>query len=285
MREDHMQSTLNETMPNPTSLMRQSSTKGQIIHILSEEPALTVKEIYNRAVRQFSYSGSYQAVHKAVKELILEGVLQKTGAKINISYGWARKAGDFSKKLESSFREKGNEESISNFTFGSYIEFGKFIVNSFLGYPNPEKKDCLCFWKHAYPLAGVSQEEHELMKQKFHETTHYAVCNSDTFLDRMTQDYVSKLGKKAVTGRISTRLDTFVTGDYVMQAYFPPEFENEFEELYRKTKSEKDLDMQRLFEFGCKKHEIKAVIFKNKGLADKLRQEAKGLFEKKGARK
>ncbi len=277
-----MQNTLNETMPNATALMRQTTTKGLIIHILSEEPSLTVKEIYNRATRQFSYNGSYQAVHKAAKELSLEGVLQKTGAKIHISYGWARKAGDFSKKLESSFREKSNEGSISNFTFGSYIEFGKFLVNSFLCYPNPEKKDCLCFWRHAYPLAGVSQEEHELMKQKFHETTHYAVCNNNTFLDRMTQDYVSKIGKKAVTGKISTRLDTFVTGDYVMQAYFPTEFENEFEELYRKTKSEKDFDMQKLFEFGCRKHEIKATIFRNKEMADRLRQEAKELFEKKG---
>ncbi len=259
----------------------QKSLKNQILGSLSEEWLLTAKQLHNAIKRQHSSTVSYQAVHKAAKELIAEGVLQKDPqGKLGISYAWVRKTADFSRRLEFSFKEKVDDSGISNFTFNSHIELGKFIVNSFLLYPNPEKKPGLCFWKHAYPLAGVSQEEHELMKRIFSETTHYAVCNSDTFLDRMTQGYLSKIGKKAVTGKISTRLDTFVTGDYVMQVYFTPSFEKEFDGLCRKTKSEKNLDMKKLFEFGCKQQDIKVVVFQNQKLADQFRKEAKDLFEK-----
>ncbi len=248
--------------------------------MLSEEWPLTAKQLHNALKRRHASTSSYQAVHKAAKELVEEGVLQKVDGKLQVSYEWVRKAESFNKRIESSFRKRIDESGTANFTFNSLIELGKFLVNSFLCYPNPEKKECLCCWKHAYPLSGVSQEEHELMKRMFNETTHYAVCNSDTFLDNMTQDYVSKIGKKTVTGKVSTRLDTFVTGDYIMQVYFPAALENDFEKLYDETRSEKDLDMQKLFEFGCKKHEIHVTVSKNGGLADRFRQEAKELYWK-----
>lgn len=50
------------------------------------------------------------------------------------------------------------------------------------------------------------------------------------------------------------------------------------DKIYKKVKNEKDLDMQKLFEFTCKEYKIKAVIFKNQELADSLREEAKRLY-------
>jgi len=250
-------------------------TKAQIIHALCEEWPLTAKQVHNALKRRHSSASSYQAVHKAAKQLIEEGVLQKVDGKLQISYGWVR---ELSRRLESSFREKTGNSEISTLKFNSLVEYGKFLIDSFLCYPNPENKDCVCSWNHAYPITGVSQEEHETMKLIFGKTTHYSICANRTFLDNMTQEYLSKIGKRAFTGKLSSKLDTFVTGDYVLQAFLPAEFEKELDELYAKTKSEKDLDMQKLFEFACKNYEITAVISKNQKLADKLRAEAKELF-------
>ena len=139
---------------------------------------------------------------------------------------------------------------------------------------------CTCFWNHAYPVIGASQEEHEKMKKVFSNPEHYAICANDTYLDNLTSEYTKKLGKKSITGqKFSAKLDTFTEGDKIMHVYLPEDFEKEIHRIYLETRTEKDFDMEKLLEFGSKKRQIKALIFKNRELAESLAQEAKQLYE------
>ena len=58
------------------------NTKGNIVQALSEEWPLTAKQLHNALKRRYSSASTYQAVHKAAKELVEEGVLQKIDGKL-----------------------------------------------------------------------------------------------------------------------------------------------------------------------------------------------------------
>ncbi len=260
------------------------STKGQIVQVLSEEWPLNAKQVHSALVRKHSSTASYQAVHKAMTELCESAVLQKIDGKLRLSPEWVKQVSAFGKRLELSFQRHADKNEPLFFTFNSFIVLAKFLINEFIdynsdSYPNVEKKDCVCKWRHAWPIVGASEQEHERMKKAFKETTHYCICKNDSFLDRMTMDYVAKLGKKTLTSsQYSSDIDTFVQGDYIMHVYFPDEMQGEIDAIYKSVESEKDFDMQKMLEFGSKKREIKAVIFKNGEFADSLREEAKTIF-------
>ncbi len=273
--------------------MKGKSTQELIIEILSNEWPLTTKQIFNKLKRNYGTNISYQAVHKHLKEMIEEKTLTKNEKEFMLSYSWVKKTSDYGKKLETLLKETKRESGSTLIILNSLVEAGKFVVNDFLGtapekHFNPENKDSVCLFNHAWPIIGASQEDHERMKKILSETTHYNICAHSTFLDRITCDYVEKLGKKvALNKKFSAKIDTFVEGDYIMQAYPPRELENEMDRLYKKVKTEKDFDMKEMFEFGSKNYEIKIIIFKNQKLADSLREEAKKLYfetqkEKKG---
>ncbi len=265
--------------------MKNKSTQELIIEILSNEWPLTTKQIHNKLKRNYAHNTSYQATHKVLKQMENEKILAKNEKEFMLSYAWIKKISDYGKKLESAFSNGNKKSDSAMFIFNSFVELGKFAINEFCGnasskFPNPEKKDFVCMWTHAWPLTGISQEEYETMKITFKEGPHWNICTHSTFLDKMTSNYLTNLGKHvALNKKFSTKLDIMVRGDYVMQVYFPEKFEKEIDKLYKKVKSEGELDMQKLFEFTCRKYQIKAVIFKNQELADSLREEAKRLYE------
>jgi predicted transcriptional regulator len=261
------------------------STADYIIEILSENWPLTTKQIYNRLKRSYGVSVSYQAVHKQLKKMLEEKMITKNEKTFLLSYTYIKKLSSYSKKLESSLRKESKDGS-TVLVLDSLIDCGKFLINEFLSnkgkYPNPENKDSVCMWTHAWPIVGASPEEHETMKKIMKETTHWNVCVHSTFLDKVTSNYVKKLGKKVVLNKkFSMKPDTFVQGDFILQAHFPEDLEKEMHQLYTKIKSERDFDMKKMFDFGSKKYGVKIVIFKNQELADSLREEAKKLYEEK----
>jgi len=263
-------------------MLKGSKISDFIIEILSNEWPLTTKQVYNKLKRNYGVNVTYQAIHKHVKEMLEQKMLSKDGSKLVISYSWVKKLSNYAKSLESSLGEMNGKDS-RMIIFSSFIELGKFTINDFNGnssgkYPNPENKDFVCMWNHAWPLSGVSQEEHETMKKTFSETTHWNICRNNTLLDNFTSNYLKKLGKNiAMNKDFSMKNDTMVSGDYVMQIFFPKEFEKEMNKIYNKTRTEKDMDIKELFELSSKPCEIKAIIFKNQQMADMLREEAKNI--------
>ncbi|MCR4336140.1 MAG: hypothetical protein NUV57_06445 [archaeon] len=266
---------------NSLGLLAEKSTKNQIIQVLGEQWPLSVKEIHNLLVKQHSFSGSYQAVFKALKELEESNVLEKENSKFKVSYGWVKKLSSMSKIMENNLKEKSQNEVVL-LKFNSFIELGKFLINDFFTEKSAKETiPCACFWNHAYPVIGASQEEHVKMKKLFSNPEHYAICANNNYLDNLTSEYTKKLGKKSITGKkFSSKIDTFIEGNKIMQVYLPKDFEEEIELIYSLTKNEKDFDMQTLLEFGSKPREIKATIFKNKELADILLTEAKQIYKK-----
>ena len=271
----------NTTLPGISS---KKSTHDSIVSILSEKQPLTAKEIYNTLNREYGNGVSYQGIHKTVLQLVEERVIEKNDKKYHLNEEWVKEVANFGKKLEQKFQmilKEIDDNGSVMLTFQSYIEFGRFLVNEFFYiFPNPENKSCPCIWNHAYPLAGISKEEHDNFKKMFSRTEHTNICAQSTFLDKMTCDYLDKLGKKGVLNvRTSAKNDTFITGDYVMTVYLDPGWGKDLDEIYIRVKSEKDLDMQELFELASKKAGFKILIIKNREMAESLRKETSKYFK------
>ncbi len=266
-----------------TGILIGAGTKSSVIQLLSEEWPLSSKEIHNQLCRKHSFSGSYQAVHKTLQELEKAGVLQKADSKYALSHAWAKQVSAFGKKLEQGLTGKTNGNgSTKTLVFDSFIGLGQFIINDFFNYTDSEGKGVVCLWNHAYPIAGmVTKQEHETLKELFSKGTNYSICYNETCLDKLTMDYLKGLGKSTSTGiPASTKTDTFIKGDYVMQVFFAPETEKEMRKIYSSIKTKQDIDMQKMFEFGSRKTQIKAALFQNAEFADSFREEARLVSEK-----
>ena len=85
---------------------KDSSTKKLIIEILSSEPPLSLNIICNQLRKRYGINLTYQAVHKAIKELTDEGILQKEKKDYKLSIDWINEIEKYSKKLKESYLKK-----------------------------------------------------------------------------------------------------------------------------------------------------------------------------------
>ena len=89
------------------------------------------------------------------------------------------------------------------------------------------------------------------------------------------------MGKKCVNGvDFSAHEDTFVQGDYICQIFYKPAFAEKLDKLYKQIKEIKDMEMKKVLDLLSEPHEIEVLITKNSTMAEKLREEARGIYLK-----
>ncbi|MFH1054144.1 MAG: hypothetical protein V1740_07030 [Candidatus Woesearchaeota archaeon] len=85
------------------------SVKDLVVSILVHKHPLSVNELHKQIKWQYRHSVSYQAVHKAVNELILndvlENVIDKDGKNVEISKKWVNNIIKFGKVLGDNYRK------------------------------------------------------------------------------------------------------------------------------------------------------------------------------------
>lgn len=257
------------------------STRESILFMLGRKWPLNAKEIHNVLKREFGLQVTYQAVHKVLHQMNEEKTLEKKDNGYQINGEWIKKIKDFSTSLEHDYADGKkvdyeNSESM-HLVFENLIDFAKFMINDFyINFPNKKNKDCLCLWKHVYPLTGLGEKEHLNMKRMLFKQNHYGLTKGNTAIDNLFSDYLKKLGKKNICGvSYPVNNDTFVMGDHICEAIIEPTQCKKIDETYEKIKSTQNLDLNKLFELATEKNEVHALITKNASFADWLRKEAK----------
>lgn len=278
---------MNQGILLPRLLPNGGSTREKIVSVLSIGKPLTPKEIFNGLKKEFGFNSSYQAVHKTLKELEKQSVLRKTSEGFVIDSNWVDNLIAFSQSLKNAnaMPQKDAVNETVNLTFNSFIEFGVFLINTYYGNPsfNPERKPCVCFWNHTYPVTGVGQEEYNNLLKIFAYAEHYGIARQNTLADRFFADYLEKINKKCTTGTdFSSKNDIFVNGDYILEVFLAPNTAQEMEKIYSQTRKTNGEDLQKFFDFTITKNlKIEAIIYKNKALAEKLTNEARKIYEER----
>jgi len=264
------------------NLFGSKTTKGQILKLLSEEWPLTAKQIHNSIQRKYASTTSYQACHKALKEMQEDGVLSKENNDYKLNQEWIEKTKDFSENLHKKYAEKQTENP--TITLPNLYEVDKFLLQILLqNLPEKGEKPFLGLqWCHFWIPLFLSVKEYKLMKEHFPKFELYAVCRGNTIIDKWCAQFWKTHTVKEKTGvECSSTADLVIFNDTVIEVFYSQEIRKELDKFFGKAKKIQDLDTNYLFEnVFHKKTEINIVIHKNQKLANQLKEQTINYFKK-----
>lgn len=262
------------------------SSKDIVVSILSSRFPLSLKEIHLVARREYGSSVSYQAFHKLVSALVVEGVVLKAEGGFALNPLWISKMKLFSDQLGLVYTRKSlsdfGSSHVFNLRFAGFIPMARFLIHSFWSnFPNPHNEPRVLLAHHVWLPAGADENDFAALKQIFGPPFFYGLYRGSSPLDKYAASLLVNIGKKALHG-IETGLDGDLTvqGDHVAQIFYPLSFKQKLDELFNSTKSVENFDLMKAFELYSLPDEIKVVITFNPMVAAELRAEAKRLYEK-----
>src|SRR3989344_5662862 len=106
-----------------------SPTKEKIIDLISENSPITARKIYWILRKDNKISISYQAIHKALQELMQNNILEKSPDGYQIDKNWIKKLSEFSKRIEEGLdgKNKKNEtKTMRKIVFENHSDYIKF---------------------------------------------------------------------------------------------------------------------------------------------------------------
>jgi len=279
-------------IPNNILISKNTSTKDSIISILSDNWPLSAKQICNKVQKNGNGGVSYQAVHKALKELVAEEIVAPKGKEFALNTSWIKWVKAFGEELDKGYSINSAQRTVIDFekpfqihTFNNYWSMVRFTIHFFVDCPNSDNKFGACRCHHAWYAMNVSEEEYKKLKQLFAETKFYEIIANNTPLDQVFAGLLRNLGKTIRLGiNCSLECDTVVKGDFVYQVYFPSDLKHALSKIYKETTKIESIDLNELFKSVLEKeYKIKVVIIKDSFLADQLRQDTLKYFNLKQA--
>lgn len=251
------------------------STKNLIVEIISQEWPLTAKKVHARLSKKHNVSTTYQAIHKALKELTQKRILQKGKEGYLINKEWLHSLSEFAQKTMNDIEENVREiKSLHKISFKKNADFITFYNNFLERIAKEHDVVKVTFHFRHVPYPNVlSREELEKMKRLLPKLQWVILAASNTVLDKWCAQFWEKMGVKVKTGcTIATDTMVFVVNDYVLYLYLPQKAKTLWDSIFA-IKDIKDVDMNAMSEtlLNANQKEILYII-QDKEVADLLHQ-------------
>ncbi|MBS3079858.1 hypothetical protein J4221_00130 [Candidatus Pacearchaeota archaeon] len=262
-------------MSLPLSTIGSSSTKNSIIEILSREWPLTAKKIYGKLKRQYKLSLTYQATHKALKELTENSILEKKKEGYVINKEWIKSLGSFSEKLLSDLEALHAKREIKTFhkiSFENHREFIKFHLDFIDKVMKEDKKlNVVIHCRHVpYPHVLTNEEIKKLRLMRNMKCL--ILSKKDTILDRWCAKQWKKMGVNVKLGAEIGVDMKIILNDYIMDIYNTKEVISMWDKIHS-VKSVNDFDATSMSESILNtKLKIVVTVYKDKELASLLKK-------------
>jgi hypothetical protein len=264
-------------------LLRRDS-RELIVTVLSERQPLTIRQIHEAIVKDHRTDLTYQAVHKAIKQLVQDGVLENLGRDYTIKNSWLKEVKDRTDRLlanidataESVLHEISKTGSV-NLRFEQLLEFGKWVVrfHAYLIAIHPETADTVFIVRRVWPANLMVGEDYARFKVAFSKPV-FSLVRGSSPMDYALMDIPEKLGAKKRLGvDVASLCDTVVIGDYVYNVYYARSLRTAWDSLYENTTPAAPLNLKGLHDLVHKRgHTIRVVLTKSPDVAKHLREEA-----------
>ncbi len=266
---------------------KDDNVKNLVFSILTKEYPLKIIELTNFIHKRYGRSVTFQAVRKAILQLVDEGVLLNKNNLFSINKKWVvRSKKELDLLYEELTKEKVNpknidsiEGEISVFTFDSLNKMMKFwedIIDDW--FENFEKGDPnINCYQGAHGWEGLlhpDREGHMMGRLKEKGIKSYALSIGNTPLDRYIWRFYKKRGLKVL---FSPSLSTFdksyyvaTYGETIVQVHYPKIIVDSLEKFFKKNKIVEDMDLGELSKIANKKKEIKLTVIKNLAMAKQI---------------
>ncbi|HII15396.1 MAG TPA: hypothetical protein HA362_03710 [Nanoarchaeota archaeon] len=277
------------------ALEKGASVKDYIISILSSDWPLTAKKLHISIKKRFGRNVTYQAVYKAVRELVGEGVLRQNNEGYEISEGWIKKLHSFTEIVQSNYftkqkttaieglKEARREGEINVLTFENYFDTEKYLyyLQKHSIFASKNKVICMHHLHEWAPLFYLRAEYNKALAAKGQGIKIYRICSGSTAADKWAASFYREMGYCVKTGvSCGDVCELLVVGDTVIQIYLPAELREKLSVLLGKKRIE-EVDIKRLAsEVFEKKTAIEVVISSNVKIADQIREKTKAYFKR-----
>ena len=241
---------------------------------------LSLKEIGLRI--QKSSNVTYQAVYKAINELVEKGILEKNEKLYGINKLWTAKIKGFIQRVEKDYEEiikKLEDEKVIKIDFKSISEFSKFTFYFLVSLAEKNKgKKLLINQRRTYNLYWLTKDDYEKFLQCKNLFEIYILCDIDNELERWFSKIWEKIDTKVEYGaNYCQTYDFFAIDDYVMEIFFNPESKSYWEN--KQANTIKEYDMSESINEIMKEQPMHIVLLKDPALAEEIRERTLKRFD------
>ena len=274
---------------NKMIITKGNTTKEMIINELSRSWPLSLKKIYYEC-KKSGKSITYQAVHKALKELIKDGVVKKQQKDYSLNVEWITDVKNYTEGIYLNYKENRPPPKVSGqnqVEFETLWDMYVYMLDILeAGILDPAKKRVGCtFFYHFWtwmPLTFSKKEYDQLLNIK-KQNTCYMIGNKDTPMDKYVADFYKKMGWLSVVDKnvAEETCDTIVHGDTVIKIHFAPNIRKALERTLAKVKDPQSVNVNLLYHnvFHLKTSII-VTVNTNPALAKQIYNEAEKLVPK-----
>lgn len=255
-----------------------SNLDENILQLLSGDN-LSAKQIFFSLTKNDNFSISYQAIHKKLKSMIDEGILEKKENKYLINLFWVRQQKTKLSLIEESINS-GVQSFDQNLIFNSITEVDKFLLDICQLFNPKEKSEIVLNWIHPWIPLFLDKEIYKKLKNMISKYNFYCTFPSKTIVDKWCANFWKKNGVKVKIGVDRNSIGSIlVFNDYIIQVFYPDELIKKMDKFYSKCLSIKDLEIDEFFEVIFEyKTQIPVLISKNNNVAKQLSSQIKKDF-------
>lgn len=263
------------------------SVKNLVFTILTKEYPLRIIDLMSFIKKRYAKSVTFQAVRKAVKELIEDEVLSNNENKYQISKDWVKVTKE---ELDSLFLDLNKDksepaktdsigENISVFTFNSLNDLMKFWQDLIdIWFKNFQKGDnnINCYQAaHAWEgLLHIDKEKRLMSQLKRKGIKSYILSVGNSPLDKNIKKFYESIGIKTSISYSSSSFDkSYYVGTYgelVIQSQYPKEIVEALDKFFKRNRTIQELNLSELSEIANKPIEIKLIVIKNISMAKQI---------------
>jgi hypothetical protein len=273
------------------SLPGTRSTKSQIVAILSVEWPLSCRKIYNKLARSGN-NITYQAVHKAILQMVAEGMLIRKGQDYSLNLDWINEIERFSRGVEDAYLGgKGKspelEGDVTQENFERGYDVVEFLIDNLLSgkfVPLDSRKiEVTAKVQHMWNPFVLVPSDFGRMKALAPKIDAKVICRGNTRLDEVIAKFYRAFRVKVLLGAdVPETPEVVIVGDTMIQIFNPEEMRRIVDETYRKTKTVLSLNLVRTFsEISYRKMRVTVLVNRNPLAASATRKELLEKFRKK----
>ncbi|MBS3112781.1 hypothetical protein J4418_01745 [Candidatus Woesearchaeota archaeon] len=257
------------------------TSKDAVINILTNKWSLSLREIYYAIKKEYNYSGSYQSVYKAVKELTELSVLKSKERKYEINIAWVKKVQSFTDIVETNYytkqrlqrfglKEANSGKEIMILNFETIFDAEKYLYYFMKNYLTKKKNDIICCkvsheWKSIYYLRAEYNYYKKLLERGHR---FYFMFKGNSLLEKNAKEFYKKMGLNVQNLKEYLPNDTLVFGDYFIQLFIPEKLK-----LAMGKALEKGDKLNLLKNVLEKPSSIKLILNKDNSLADEIKNQ------------
>lgn len=262
------------------------NTKDAVISILTTDWSLSLRQIFYKIRKKYNYSGSYQAVYKAVKELKDKDVLTEQDKKYMINVNWVKEVQSFTDIVETNYyaKEKANnlsglsdsnqKEDLIVLNFESIFDAEKYLYYFMKYHLLKSSKDNICYctnieWRPIFYLRSEYNYYTRLIK-KGHKF--YFLCAGKTKQEEFCGKFYKSIGINFKATKENFSNDTLVFGDFCINIIISEETKIKLKKFMEKN------EVSNLRDVLNSKSSVKVIINRDKSLAEELKKQMIGKF-------